>query len=1140
MKILAVKTLVFGELGRRRQLVNSGCRQARILRGAGLLLAGLGLALGNLAAEPVKIRIGIEYNTPPLSFVNPHGAPDGFTAELLREVGREGEIEFQLVPNEWGYILQEFQAGRLDALANVVYTTERAATMEFSLGHATVHAITYTRPDRPAVRRTADMAGRKMGLITGSAAEKSIQEHQAWGAHVIGYPSKLAALRAVNDGACDFVFLVQPTQTTTAELGWGLHREFVEDFTVPFHVVVHRGDAARLAHINEGLARTMRSDAFDRIYAKWIGPIEPRPIEASQLRLYRWQIALGVLLVVAAFGWQHRVARVRRRLARQLLQKALDLLEAQRMGDSGSWSLDAATKKVTWTEPLYRMFGLDPSEPAPDLDQQEDLLTPASWQIMSLAVRNALELGQPAEMELEVAAPKGNLQFLAVRVEADRDASGRIVSAHGIAQNVTAQKLNEKKLHQMSQLYAALSYCNEAIVRSPDEKTLFEESCRGAVEIGGLALAWVGLIEAGSDRVKPTAVFGTGRSYLDKADISVSPNDPHGGGPTGRAIRENRPIFSQDFQQDPTTEPWHRAAAEYGLRSSACVPLTRGGKVVGSFTLYSSELGAFDDAVSTLIIRLAGNISYALDNLEREATRNRIQAAIHLQSAALNATTNTVVITDLKGNIEWVNPAFTKSTGYTAEEALGRNPRILKSGHQSEAYYAEMWKTIMAGRSWSGEFVNVRKDGALYTEEVTVTPVRDHAGAIAHFVAVKQDISEKLSLQKQLHETQRVESIGLLASGIAHDLNNILAPITLAMSLLKMKYPKESHLLEVTEQCAQRGAHIVRQVLTFARGADGRPAPVKVGRLVKEMVRLLSETLPRNIALSYDLTTDDDFICVDSTQLHQVLLNLAVNARDAMPQGGKLTFTLSQRAVNETEAKENLGVAPGNFVVIAVSDTGTGIAPENIKKIFDPFFTTKPRGQGTGLGLSTVQGIVRSSGGFIKVRSELGHGTEFQVYFPAVPEPTAEAASRSAHPFTKSQGELVLVVDDEATVLEVTRLILEQNGYTCMVASDGAAALELFKANLARVKVVVIDRMMPGMSGDAAAKLMHELAPAMPIFLATGLLGDKNATDDEAALLACGIRAILKKPFTEDNLLKVLRDALQPTSAGSDDPSTGG
>jgi len=966
-----------------------------------------------------------------------------------------------------------------------------------------------------------------MGLIAGSAAEKSIQDSKAWGAHVIGYPSKLAALRGLHDGACDFVFLVQPTQTTASELAWGLHREFVEDFTVPFHIAVHRGDAARLAHLNEGLARTMRSDAFDRIYGKWIGPIEPRPIEASQLKLYRWQIALGVLLVVAAFGWQNRVARVRRRLARELLQKERDLLEAQRLGAVGSWTLDAATNKVTWTEPLYRMFGLDPSQPAPDFNRQERLFTKDSWQKLSVSVRHAPELGQSYELELEMVVADGSIQYMLARGEADRDDSGRIVGAHGIAQNITARKLNEQKLHRVSQLYAALSHCNEAIVRCTDEQTLFEESCRGAFEIGGMALAWVGLIEAGSDRVKSAAIFGTGSSYLE---TTVSPDDPRGCGPTECAIRENRPIFCQNFQQDPMTDPWHRVGAEYGLRSSAAVPLTRNGKVVGSFTLYSSELGAFDDAVSTLVIRLAGNISYALDNLEREATRNRIQAADHLQSAALNATINTVVITDLKGNIEWVNPAFTKSTGYTADEAIGRNPRILKSGHQSPAYYAGMWRTIMAGRCWSGEFVNVRKDGALYTEEVTITAVRDRTGAIAHFVAVKQDISEKISLQKQLQETQRLESIGLLASGIAHDLNNILAPITLSMSLLRMKYPKESHLLDVTEQCAHRGANIVRQVLTFARGTDGRPAPFKVGRLIKEMARLLSETLPRNITLSYDLTTEDDFICVDSTQLHQVMLNLAVNARDAMLHGGQLTLRMSQRAVGEVEAKENLGVTPGNFIVIAVSDTGTGIAPENIDKIFDPFFTTKPRGQGTGLGLSTVQGIVRSSGGFIKVRSELGHGTEFQVHFPAVPEPTAEAPSRSAHPFTAGRGELVLVVDDEATILEVTRLILEQNGYTCMVASDGAAALELFKANLARVKVVVIDRMMPGMNGEAAAKLMHELAPGMPIFLATGLVGDKNTMDDEAAILADGIRAILKKPFTEDSLLKVLRDALQPAA----------
>jgi CheY-like chemotaxis protein len=257
-----------------------------------------------------------------------------------------------------------------------------------------------------------------------------------------------------------------------------------------------------------------------------------------------------------------------------------------------------------------------------------------------------------------------------------------------------------------------------------------------------------------------------------------------------------------------------------------------------------------------------------------------------------------------------------------------------------------------------------------------------------------------------------------------------------------------------------------------------------------------------------------------------------------MPQGGKLTFALERRQVTEVEAKENVGATPGDYVLIAIADTGSGIPPEIIDKIFDPFFTTKPRGQGTGLGLSTVHGIVRSSGGFIKVRSELGHGTEFQVYFPAVPEPQAEGTSKSAHPFAAGQGELVLVVDDEATILEVTRLILEQNGYTCLVASDGAAALELFKANRARIKAVIIDRMMPGMNGEAAAKLMHELAPDLPIFLATGLVGDKNVMEDEAALLACGIRSILKKPFSEHSLLQLLRESLQRAPADKTPPAS--
>lgn len=505
----------------------------------------------------------------------------------------------------------------------------------------------------------------------------------------------------------------------------------------------------------------------------------------------------------------------------------------------------------------------------------------------------------------------------------------------------------------------------------------------------------------------------------------------------------------------------------------------------------------------------------AAETLRLNEQRNRVQAA------ALEATINSVVITDPTGDIQWVNPAFTRITGYTLAEAVGKNPRILKSGEQKYAYYEEMWRTISSGRSWSGEFVNLRKDGSRYVEEVSITPVRAEGREITHYVAVKQDITDKKSLEKQLIETQRLESVGLLASGIAHDLNNIIAPITLSMKLLRHKYPGEQRTLEMVEQCARRGAEVVRQVLTFSRGMDRTRVPLRVSRLIKEMGYLMSETIPRNIEFSSDVNVKEDTVRADHTQIHQVILNLGVNARDAMPQGGKLSINLTNETLDQTDLP-SAASTPGKFLVLSVADTGTGIAPEVLPRIFEPFFTTKPRGVGTGLGLSTVHGIVRGHGGFIRVESEVGVGTTFKVYLPLESQNEDTNKASSSSPFATGEGRLVLVADDEPTIRDSARLVLEASGYKVVTAQNGLEAVTLFRAHQHEVKHVVLDRMMPVMNGESAALIIHQLEPSIPIILATGLLSTGVQTGLSDELKAACITDVLSKPFTADQLLRRL------------------
>jgi PAS domain S-box-containing protein len=514
-------------------------------------------------------------------------------------------------------------------------------------------------------------------------------------------------------------------------------------------------------------------------------------------------------------------------------------------------------------------------------------------------------------------------------------------------------------------------------------------------------------------------------------------------------------------------------------------------------------------------------LAVARDLSERKQAAQTLQ----LQGAALAAAANAIVITDTTGAIEWANPAFTTFTGYTLDEVRGKNPRdLLKSGQHDASFYRIMWEIILAGNVWHGEMINRRKDGTLYTEEMTITPLRNTAGAITHFIAIKQDITERKNLEAQLLRTQRLESVGRLASGIAHDLNNILAPMLMAPPLLReaIQDPDARSLVDTIESSAQRGANIIKQLLTFGRGLKGERIPLQLRTLVREMLKLIAETFPKNIATRTEIFAELPLVTGDATQLHQVLMNLSVNARDAMPAGGTLTFSLTPAMLDAAAAAACPEAKPGRYVVLGVSDTGTGIAPENLEKIFDPFFTTKAIGEGTGLGLSTVLGIVRSHGGFVRVQSTIGQGTCFRVYLPITETPEVAVATDAAIPPPQGRGELVLVVDDEADVRHMTRRMLETNGYRVVEAQDGFEGMVMLENLRQPVQIVLTDLLMPRMDGLAFIRTVRRKNTRLPILIAGGL----PPTSDALGELGLSAQSFLAKPFTSAALLKALRHAL--------------
>jgi two-component system NtrC family sensor kinase len=391
------------------------------------------------------------------------------------------------------------------------------------------------------------------------------------------------------------------------------------------------------------------------------------------------------------------------------------------------------------------------------------------------------------------------------------------------------------------------------------------------------------------------------------------------------------------------------------------------------------------------------------------------------------------------------------------------------------------------------------------------------------------EIQQRETAEAHLLRAQRLESIGTLASGIAHDLNNMLSPIFLCAELLRLKTPEASQdLIAMIESSAERAARVVKQVLTFARGIEGERLPLQPRQLVHEIEKIIGETFPRLIHLTSDVPADLSLIEGDATQIHQVLLNLCVNARDAMLDGGTLRIEASDFEVDENYASMMPGACVGHYVRVQVSDTGNGIPPQHLEKIFDPFFTTKPLGKGTGLGLSTVVGIVRSHGGFLDVHSEMGKGTVFEIFLPAISSdvPVATCEETAAGP--AGRGELILVVDDEIDIRGVTQTVLVQNGYRTLSAADGAEAISIFASQIDNIDAVFTDVMMPLVDGIALCRVLRKMDPEVRILAATGT-GEEECLRE---LHALGIGWVLGKPFSTGSLLTALSETLAPPGGG--------
>jgi two-component system, cell cycle sensor histidine kinase and response regulator CckA len=518
---------------------------------------------------------------------------------------------------------------------------------------------------------------------------------------------------------------------------------------------------------------------------------------------------------------------------------------------------------------------------------------------------------------------------------------------------------------------------------------------------------------------------------------------------------------------------------------------------------------------------LVRSMRYAI---ERKRTEHKIRE----QAALLEIATDAIVVEELNNNVTFWNKGAERLYGWSTEEILGQCTSTILYKHPS-AQFKNAQKVLFEHDEWSGELNQITKSGKEVIVESRWTLMRDENHNPKSILVVSTDITEKKGLEAQFLRAQRMESLGTLASGLAHDLNNILTPILSTAQLLQIKFPqtneRNQQLLKMLEINAKRGATLVKQVLSFARGVEGERTILHLSHIIAEVQQIIEETFPKAITTSFDVSQDLWAIIGNATQLHQVLMNLCINARDAMPDGGELAIATQNLFIDENYVRLNLDAKVGRFIQVTISDTGIGISSEVIDRIFEPFFTTKEFGKGTGLGLSTAIGIIRSHGGFVSVSSEVGKGTRFNLFLPAVVVP--EFWESADAEILTGNNELVLVVDDEVAVCDSNKALLEAYNYQVLTANSGIEAIVLYTEHRDRISLVLVDIMMPSMDGALTIRALQKINPQIKIVAVSGLVSSSQITN----VTNSGIQSFLPKPYTATELVKTVGQACRLRSS---------
>jgi len=790
-----------------------------------------------------------------------------------------------------------------------------------------------------------------------------------------------------------------------------------------------------------------------------------------------------------------------------------------------AWKKDAALKNIPFI--FYTATYTDPrdEELALSLGAEKFILKPADPALFIDLLQSVIrqcETGQLVssgkEVEEEAVYYQRYNEALIRKVE-DKMRQIALIN-RALEQDISERKNIEKELRLLHRL-------TRSIVSSKDFRAalqvVLEQICS---EIGwDFGEAWIprpnGSVLEDSE-VCYLSTENLRRFKSESAKFTFTP----GSGLPGRVWSSKQPEWIQDASNQPETFFLRsRIAKELGIKTACGIPISAENEVLAVVAFYATTIQPQSQQLEEFLTTVASQLGLVMKQkrIEEEIRSRNIELALMKQ--VMEQTVESIIITDTEGVIVYVNPAFERVTGYSQDEAVGHTPGILRSGEHDITFFQELWRTIKAGEIWQGQIINKNKSGTRYVDKVTIIPVRDENGKIVHYAGIQQDVTRDLQTEEQYRQMQKMDAIGQLTAGIAHDFNNILTAINGYAELLQMRFPQEDPVqpfLNNILYSGERATNLIQQLLAFSRRQVIEPKVLNLKVVIEDMSEMLRHMIGEHIRLKTVIAPELWPVKVDPTQIEQVITNLAVNARDAMPDGGQMTLEAANAVLDENYVSSHLDARPGDYVMLSVSDSGCGMNKETLVRIFEPFFTTKEVGKGTGLGLASVYGIVKQNRGNIWVYSEEGKGTTFRIYLPRTVEPLQELPKSASGMELPKGSETILLAEDDDRVRHLAVQILEAHGYRVLEASNGEEAVQLSNRHFGEIRLLLTDVMMPGMSGKTLSEHLRKLRPGIKVLFVSGYSADMMGLQ----IIRAGRSPFLQKPFSTAQLVCRVREVL--------------